>query len=283
MLISVLPLVVLSGVTDDTDAINQAISQGNRCGQGCGSSTIAPAVVYFPPGTYLVSSPIVSYYYTQLMGSALNRPTLLAAPSFQGIAVIDEDPYSSDGSNWYINQNNFFRAVYNFEIDLTQMPSSSGTGIHHQVSQATGLFNVHFEMSQETNNGQQGIFMENGSGGFMTDLPSEEASTVRGSAISNSPFATAPSRTVKLLSLRAGIGAGRIMTFVLRTARWVLKCAPLQIRSREVKELPRSLRSTGSSIMSTLPSTSPRRGQARLFSTTSPYRMSVPSSDLAAL
>lgn len=170
MLISVLPLVVLSGVTDDTDAINQAISQGNRCGQGCGSSTIAPAVVYFPPGTYLVSSPIVSYYYTQLMGSALNRPTLLAAPSFQGIAVIDEDPYSSDGSNWYINQNNFFRAVYNFEIDLTQMPSSSGTGIHHQVSQATGLFNVHFEMSQETNNGQQGIFMENGSGGFMTDL-----------------------------------------------------------------------------------------------------------------
>ncbi|SPO21480.1 probable beta-1,3 exoglucanase precursor [Ustilago trichophora] len=159
------------GVTDDTNAINQAISQGNRCGQGCGSSTISPAVVYFPPGTYLVSSPIVSYYYTQLMGSATDRPTLLAAPTFQGIAVIDEDPYSSDGSNWYINQNNFFRAVYNFKIDLTQMPPSSGTGIHHQVSQATGLFNVHFEMRQDAdNNTQQGIFMENGSGGFMTNL-----------------------------------------------------------------------------------------------------------------
>lgn len=161
---------VCSGVTDDTNAINQAISQGNRCGQGCGSSTISPAVVYFPPGTYLVSSPIVSYYYTQLVGSVLDRPTLLAAPSFQGIAVIDEDPYASDGSNWYINQNNFFRAVSNFKIDLTQMPPSSGTGIHHQVSQATGLFNVHFEMRQDTDNAQQGIFMENGSGGFMTNL-----------------------------------------------------------------------------------------------------------------
>lgn len=158
------------GTTDDTEAINLAISQGGRCGQGCGSSTVSPAVVYFPPGKYLVSSPITSYYYTQLVGSATDRPTLLAAPSFQGIAVIDEDPYASDGSNWYINQNNFFRAVYNFKIDLTQMPPSSGTGIHHQVSQATSLFNVHFEMRQDADNGQQGVFIENGSGGFMTDL-----------------------------------------------------------------------------------------------------------------
>ncbi|KAJ1019416.1 hypothetical protein NDA16_004533 [Ustilago loliicola] len=159
------------GVTDDTDAINKAISTGSRCGEGCGSSTISPAVVYFPPGTYLVSSPIISYYYTQLMGSAADRPTLLASPQFQGIAVIDEDPYGSDGNNWYINQNNFFRAVFNFRIDLTQMPPSSGTGIHHQVSQATGLFNVHFEMRQDPNgNGQQGVFIENGSGGFMADL-----------------------------------------------------------------------------------------------------------------
>lgn len=159
------------GVTDDTDAINKAISTGSRCGEGCGSSTISPAVVYFPPGTYLVSSPIISYYYTHLIGSAADRPTLLASPQFQGIAVIDEDPYGSDGNNWYINQNNFFRAVFNFHIDLTQMPASSGTGIHHQVSQATGLFNVHFEMRQDpNNNGQQGVFIENGSGGFMSDL-----------------------------------------------------------------------------------------------------------------
>lgn len=93
------------GVTDDTAAINQAISQGNRCDQDCPSSTISPALVYFPPGTYLVSSPIISYYYSQLVGDPADRPTLLAAPSFQGIAVVDEDPYGPDG-NWYLNQNN---------------------------------------------------------------------------------------------------------------------------------------------------------------------------------
>lgn len=42
------------GVTDDTAAINAAITAGNRCGGGsCASSTTTPAVVYFPSGTYL--------------------------------------------------------------------------------------------------------------------------------------------------------------------------------------------------------------------------------------
>jgi polygalacturonase len=56
------------GVTDDTAAINRAISDGGRCGANCGSSTIYPAVVYFPPGTYLVSSSIIQYYNTQFLG-----------------------------------------------------------------------------------------------------------------------------------------------------------------------------------------------------------------------
>lgn len=47
------------GVTDDTACINTAISSGGRCGQNCGSSTVYPALVYFPSGTYLVSSPII--------------------------------------------------------------------------------------------------------------------------------------------------------------------------------------------------------------------------------
>jgi pectate lyase-like protein len=37
------------GVTDDTAAINAAISAGGRYGHGCGqSSTTAPAIIYFP-------------------------------------------------------------------------------------------------------------------------------------------------------------------------------------------------------------------------------------------
>lgn len=47
------------GVTDDTAAINAAIYTGGRCGKGCDSTTIAPALVYFPAGSYVISSPII--------------------------------------------------------------------------------------------------------------------------------------------------------------------------------------------------------------------------------
>jgi glucan 1,3-beta-glucosidase len=158
------------GTTDDTDAINSAIADQNRCGQGCDSSTITPAIIYFPPGTYLVSKPIVQYYYTQFIGDAVNIPTIKAAPSFTGMAVIDSDPYLDTGANWYTNQNNFFRQVRNFVIDLTAMPKTAGAGIHWQVAQATSLQNIVFNMIEGEDSNQQGIFMDNGSGGFMTDL-----------------------------------------------------------------------------------------------------------------
>ncbi|KAJ3741791.1 exo-beta-1,3-glucanase [Lentinula detonsa] len=161
------------GVTDDTAAINSAISSGDRCGLGsCNSSTVTPAVVFFPSGTYLVSTPLDLYYYTQLIGDAKNPPTLLASAAFAGMAVIDADIYLAGGSEWYAPTNNFFRSVRNFIIDLTQVPAtnSEGTGIHWQVSQGTSLMNIVFEMSTEADTAHQGIWMENGSGGFMGDM-----------------------------------------------------------------------------------------------------------------
>lgn len=160
------------GVTDDTAAINAAIALGSRCGQGCDSSTTTPALVYFPAGVYVVSAPIVQLYYTQLVGDATNPPTLKASPAFTGIAVIDSNPYDSNGNNFWTNQNNFFRQVRNFVIDLTALPFTTGTGIHWQVAQATSLQNIVFNMHTDGGdaNAQQGIFMENGSGGFMSDL-----------------------------------------------------------------------------------------------------------------
>lgn len=160
------------GTTDDTQAINNAISSGGRCGLGCNSTTTTPAIVYFPPGKYLVSKPIVQYYYTQLIGDAVTPPTITASSGFVGIAVIDSDPYENGGANWYTNQNNFFRQVRNFVIDLTQMPMSQGAGIHWQVAQATSLQNIIFNMVKGGGqaNKQQGIFMDNGSGGWMSDL-----------------------------------------------------------------------------------------------------------------
>ncbi|TFY54718.1 hypothetical protein EVJ58_g8694 [Rhodofomes roseus] len=160
------------GVTDDTDAINSAITTGDRCGNGtCASSTLTPAVVYFPQGTYLVSAPLNLTYFTQMIGDAKVPPTLLASAHFTGLAVIDADPYLTGGANWYNTTNNFYRAVRNFVIDLTETPASaSSTGIHWQVSQATSLHNVVFEMSTANDTAHQGVFMENGSGGMMGDL-----------------------------------------------------------------------------------------------------------------
>lgn len=118
-----------------------------------------------------------TYYYTQIIGDARNPPTLLAAPGFTGMAVIgrsssvkytriclhceDADPYIPNGfgAQWFVNQNNFFRSVRNFVIDLRQMPASaSATGLHWQVSQATSLMNIVIEMSTEAGNNHQGIY-----------------------------------------------------------------------------------------------------------------------------
>ncbi|KAK0225097.1 glycoside hydrolase family 55 protein [Armillaria nabsnona] len=159
------------GQHDDTEAINQAISEGNRCGEGeCNSSTTTRAVVYFPAGTYLVSNSIIAYYGTQLIGDPKNRPTLLAAESFNDLAVIDADPYPP--VHWYASTNNFLRSVRNFVIDVTRVPAekSQGTGIHWQVAQATSLFNIKFVMSSAPNTAHQGIWMEDGSGGLISDL-----------------------------------------------------------------------------------------------------------------
>ncbi|KAH7925008.1 glycoside hydrolase family 55 protein [Leucogyrophana mollusca] len=162
------------GVTDDTSAINAAMSAGARCGEGtCGSSTLTPAIVYFPSGKYLVSSAINTYYYTQLIGDAKRPPTLLASPNFSGFAVIDADPYipGGAGAQWFINQDSFFRSVRNIVIDLRQMPAAApAIGLHWQVSQATSLMNVVVEMSTANGTQHQGLFMENGSGGFMGDI-----------------------------------------------------------------------------------------------------------------
>lgn len=45
-----------NGVTDDTAAIKAAINDSRRYGEKCNGSTTKNAIVYFPPGTYLVSS-----------------------------------------------------------------------------------------------------------------------------------------------------------------------------------------------------------------------------------
>ncbi|KAJ7793358.1 pectate lyase superfamily protein-domain-containing protein [Mycena olivaceomarginata] len=213
------------GTTDDTDAINRAISDMGRCGNlTCQSSSVEPALVYFPAGKYLVTKPITPYYYTALWAlfsmseiskalpiSSLEEILSVSSPvSPAGIAIIDADVYSgaqapaggwncpSTDNEWVslassFNQSNgtidldYSRSIRNFVIDTTNIPADQfGTGIHWQVGQATSLINLEFQLSTASGNKHQGIFMENGSGGFMADL------TINGGAfglwISNQQF-----------------------------------------------------------------------------------------------
>ncbi|RMJ21385.1 hypothetical protein PHISP_07749, partial [Aspergillus sp. HF37] len=162
------------GETDDTAAINRAIANVGRCGANCGSSAIYPAVIWFPTGTYLVSSSIIQYYNTQFLGDPLNVLTILAASSFVGLGVITSDVYVSDTEEWYLNTSNFLRNIKNFKIDIRLTdPSAYVCAIHWQVAQGTSLENIEFYMlynSDVPDNTQQGIYMENGSGGFLADL-----------------------------------------------------------------------------------------------------------------
>lgn len=163
------------GVTDDTAAINKAISSGSRCvpgapGTGCNSSTTSPAVVYFPAGTYLISSPIVLYYMTNMVGMVQGMPTIKATAGFSGIALVDADPYTS-ANPAYGTTNVFYRQVRNFVFDTTNIAAGTlARGIHWPTAQATSLQNIVFKMSQASGNQHQGVFIEEGSGGFLTDL-----------------------------------------------------------------------------------------------------------------
>lgn len=96
-----------NGIHDDTAAIQAAISAGQRCAPGtCASSTTSPAIVYFPPGTYLVSSPISIYYMTQMIGNPNCLPTIKASSSwpiniYGRNFVFDADAYQSTGNLAY--------------------------------------------------------------------------------------------------------------------------------------------------------------------------------------
>ena len=125
-------------------------------------------MVYFPAGTYVVSSSIEPQYITQLIGDPTNVPTLKASSGFNGDGIIDGDPYYTANLNWG-STNVFYRQVRNFILDSTAVSSSNGINLMHwPTAQATSLQNVVFNMP--ANSQHVGLFIESGSGGFMTDV-----------------------------------------------------------------------------------------------------------------
>ncbi|KAB5528951.1 pectate lyase superfamily protein-domain-containing protein, partial [Coniochaeta sp. 2T2.1] len=161
------------GVTDDTAAINAAISTGNRCGgdSPCVGTTLTPAVVYFPGGTYKISSSIIDYYYTQIIGDPNNMPTIKASSDFsnRALCLIEADKYTSGGYLQFTSTNVFFRQVRNIIFDTRSVPGGA-CGIHWPSSQATSIQNCVFLLSNDPTDEHTAIFMESGSGGMLNDL-----------------------------------------------------------------------------------------------------------------
>ena len=181
------------GVTDDTDAINLAISSpGYRCGGGnaqngsyCQSQTITPAIVYFPPGTYLITYSVIMWYFTQLVGDAINPPTILVNSTFTTnkvkaapVKVSMAHLRSANVRAIVANSGNANACTGVAGIEhAKRMARTAARALklrerQVQVAQATSLQNITINMAPKStpNNRQQGVFMENGSGGYMGDL-----------------------------------------------------------------------------------------------------------------
>lgn len=127
------------------------------------STTSTPAILYFPAGTYLISSSIIPYYFTQMVGDASSPPTLKATANFQGFGLIDGNPYWTENLNW-VSTNVFYRQVRNFVLDTTNIaPGTAATGMHWPTSQATSLQNIVFNMPVGNGVVHVGLFIESGS------------------------------------------------------------------------------------------------------------------------
>jgi glucan 1,3-beta-glucosidase len=138
------------------------MSSGDRCGPGCFSSTTTPAIIYFPAGSYVISSPIFDYYNTIIVGNPNSLPVLKASASFDGGYIIDGDPYFGEGLNWPATTV-FWRQVRNLILDTRDVPANKGiSGIHWPTAQATSLQNIVFELSADEGTQHQGIFCESG-------------------------------------------------------------------------------------------------------------------------
>ncbi|KAM6513794.1 hypothetical protein FALCPG4_015007 [Fusarium falciforme] len=165
-----------NGLADDTKAIKRALLDGRRCGEKCHGSTTKNAIIYFPPGTYRVSSTIPLPFGTQVIGDANKRPTILASQSFIGLGVLSTNEYTGNGfgidgndQQYYINTANFYRQIRNLKIDISQVKTEQRVvGLHYQVAQATSLQNIELIAAKGSN--QIGIFAENGSGGVISDV-----------------------------------------------------------------------------------------------------------------
>jgi len=152
------------GVTDDTAAFTNAL-QYNRSPLFTLSD---PMVVYVPPGDYVITNTLVLWFYTHLIGNYKCPPRLLVPagtfPGGQNFILSGDTSYDGE------HDDEFYRGIAHIDIVFGANNGGAG-GIHWAVSQATFLRDMVLDGSAGgAAPAKFGIFDENGSGGFASDL-----------------------------------------------------------------------------------------------------------------
>ncbi|EPS36638.1 hypothetical protein H072_9858 [Dactylellina haptotyla CBS 200.50] len=180
------------GVTDDSDAIIRALTEAKLCkSTNCDGYYVPPSLVYFPYGRYLVRKSLPLYKNTQLVGSALTLPVIVAAADFSGGAIIETKVSESIGGG--IGD---FITIRNINIIGSDIPTNrlNTAAIKWNAGQASSIHNVGITMGYYTEgNTHRGILVENSAHVFMSDISiqqgrigielSAQGGTIRSSSI----------------------------------------------------------------------------------------------------
>jgi len=148
------------GITDDTAAFVTALTY-NRSPY---FTLATPLVLYVPPGDYVIKSTLTLYFLTHIVGNSVCPPRLMipADTMKASMTFVLSGDLSFSGDH----DDEFYRGVRS--LDIVVGPGNTGAcGIHWAVSQATFLRDMVIDLGPD---GQYGIFDENGSGGFASDL-----------------------------------------------------------------------------------------------------------------
>ena len=152
------------GVTDDTRSIQRAIDHHRLQADPGPAPTARPyapprrAIVYLPPGTYVVSDTVVLWFFTHLRGSTVDPPTLLlkpATPGFGDAAALKPVLATAGGCNqstpWWRDDFHANDMFYN-QIHSVRLQVAAGNrgavGIYWSIAQQTSLRDITIEGAQ---------------------------------------------------------------------------------------------------------------------------------------
>ena len=151
-------------LADDSHAIVQALTDSRPAWR---ESTMTPAVVFFPPGHYIITDTLPSFMYTHMLGNPNCRPLIeLREGSVVQFAIAASKDFEGGGVD------NFYHQIQNIDLKLSahkpgDMNSGLGTiGLHWKVAQGTNLRMMNIDIGPA----DTGIFIENGGGGIVADV-----------------------------------------------------------------------------------------------------------------